>query len=59
MNIRSQVADVTKPLAATSEMVDGGNMVIMHRRGGVVKSVGREVEEKILKMVEKELILTS
>ena len=41
VNIRSQVADVTKPLAATNEMVDGGNMVIMHRRGGVVKSVKR------------------
>ena len=31
MCIKAQVADVTRPLAATAEMVDAGNIVINHK----------------------------
>ena len=40
----TQVADVTKPLAAATEAVDGGRTIILHRTGGIVKKPSHESE---------------
>lgn len=45
---KSQVANTTKPLAPTNEMVDGGNFIIMHNAGGMIKRVSASTEKDIL-----------
>ena len=37
VDIKAQVAKVTKPLASTVDMADAGNIVITHKDGGLVK----------------------
>ena len=50
----TQVADVTKPLAAASEAVDGGRTIILHRTGGIVKKLNHESEKKIRDIIKAE-----
>ena len=50
----TQVADVTKPLAAATEAVDGGRTVILHRTGGIVKKLSHESEKKIQDIIKAE-----
>ena len=54
MKIQSQVAKVTKPLAAATEAVDSGNMVILHKTGGIVKKLSHETKKKIRDLVKAE-----
>ena len=42
----TQLADVTKPLAAATEAVDSGRTIILHRTGGIVKKLSLESEQK-------------
>ena len=42
---KSQVASITKPLASTNETLDGGNLIIMRKLGGVIKSVSASTEK--------------
>ena len=49
---KSQVADITKPLASTNEMVDGGNVIIMHKAGGMIKRVSASTEADILNYIK-------
>ena len=42
VDIKVQVARITKPLASTIEMADAGNIVITHKlRGLVTGSIGK------------------
>ena len=50
----TQVADVTKPLAAATEAVDGGRTIILHRTGGIVKKLSLESEKKIRDIIKSE-----
>ena len=50
----TQVADVTKPLAAASEAVDTGRTIILHRTGGIVKKLSHESEKKIRDIIKAE-----
>ena len=54
MCIKAQVADITRPLAATAEMVDAGNIVINHKDGGVIKQVTQEQLERIMRAISNE-----
>jgi hypothetical protein len=53
LQIGTQVAEITKPLASVDEMVAGGMMVIMHRSGGIVKRLDSESERKIREIVKQ------
>ena len=48
MQVGTQVAEVTKPLASVDEMVSSGMMVIMHRSGGIAKRLDADSERRIL-----------
>ena len=48
------MADVTKPLAAATEAVDGGRTIILHRTGGIVKKLSPESEKKIRDIIKAE-----
>ena len=50
----TQVADVTKPLAAATEAVGGGRTIILHRTGGIVKKSSHESEKKIRDIIKAE-----
>ena len=50
----AQVADVTKPLAAATEAVDGGRTIILHRTEGIVKKLSLESEKKIRDIIKSE-----
>ena len=51
--VKSQVANITRPLAATSEMVGAGNLVIMHKSGGLMEQLSEEDQHKVMKLIEK------
>ena len=51
ISVKSQVADVTRPLASTAEMVDSGNIVLMYKSGGIIKQVTPEQERSILNIL--------
>ena len=55
-NVRmtAQVAAVTKPLASAFEMIENGNIVILHRTGGIVKKLSKSAEEKVRDIVKAE-----
>ena len=42
------MASITKPLASTIEVVDGGKVIIMHKLGGMIKRVNSSTEKDIL-----------
>ena len=52
MRMKSQVAEVTKPLAAANEMVESGNMIVLHRTGGIAKKLTHSDEEKIRDIIK-------
>ena len=54
MCIKAQVAEVTRPLAATAEMVDAGNIVINQKGGGIIKQVTEEHLARIMKAIQAE-----
>jgi hypothetical protein len=54
MKMTAQVAAITKPLASVTEMVDSGNIVIMHKTGGIVKRLSPDTERKIRDLVKSE-----
>ena len=49
-----QVASITKPLASTNEMVDGGNVIITHKLVGMIERVGASTEKDILNYMKIE-----
>ena len=51
MKFTAQVADVTKPLASVDEMVEAGNLVVLHKDGGVAKRLPKEVEKQIAAII--------
>ena len=51
MKFKSQVANIVKPLASANEMVDAGNLIIMHREGGAIKKLSEEDMAKVLKII--------
>ena len=54
VKMTAQVAAVAKPLASASEMTDSGNLVILHKTEGIVKTLSRIAEEKIRDIVKAE-----
>ena len=52
MQVVTQVAEVTQPLASVDEMVTSGMMVIMHRSGGIAKRLDADSERKIRDIVK-------
>ena len=50
----AQVADVTKPLASVDEMVGAGNLVVLHKDGGVAKKLSKEAETRIAAIIRGE-----
>ena len=54
VQMTAQVAAVTKPLASAFEMTETGNLVILHRTGGIVKKLSRAAEQKIRDIVKGE-----
>ena len=52
IQINTQVAEITKPLASVDEMVTSGMMVIMHKTGGIAKRLDLETERKIRDLVK-------
>ena len=53
LQIGTQVAEVTKPLASVDEMVASGMMVIMHRSGGIAKRLDADSERRIRDIVKQ------
>ena len=53
MNMTAQVAEIMKPLASVTEMVDSCNIVIMHKTGGIVTRLSPDTERKIDKFKSK------
>ena len=51
MNCTMQVADVTKPLVATNDLTEAGNLVVMSNSGGVAKKLSDEDVQKIMKII--------
>ena len=45
---------MTKPLAATGDMVDAGNIVVIHEHGGVIKTMSQETHAKVSKLIREE-----
>ena len=43
MSCEMQVAAVTKPLVATADMVEAGNLVMLTKTGGVAKRLPQEI----------------
>ena len=54
VDIKAQVAGVTKPLASIIEMADAGNIVITHRLGGPVKHLSPEALERVMEAIKRE-----
>ena len=54
VEITSQVADVTKPLASATEMADQGNLVVLHKTGGIVKKLDPETVKQIRDIIKKQ-----
>ena len=54
IKMQSQVAEVTKPLAAVNEIVDFGSIVIFHKAGGIVKKLSHAAEKAIRDISKKE-----
>ena len=54
VDIKAQVAKVTKPLASTIEMADAGNIVITHKTGGLVKQLSPEAVERVMMAIKRE-----
>ena len=54
VKFNAQVADITKPLASVDEMVESGNLVVLHKDGGVVKKLSKEAEMRIAAIVKGE-----
>ena len=52
LQVGTQVAEITKPLASVDEMVSSGMMVIMHRSGGIAKRLDPDTERKIRDLVK-------
>jgi len=52
IQVGTQVAEVTKPLASCDEMVNGGMMVIMHRSGDIAKRLDADSERRIRDIVK-------
>ena len=54
MRMNSQVASVTKPLAAANEMVESGNLVVLHKTGGIIKKMSHSAEKQIRDIIKAE-----
>ena len=54
VDIKAQVAKVTKPLASTIEMADAGNIVITHKTGGLVKQLSPEALTRVMAAIRRE-----
>ena len=54
VDIKAQVATVTKPLASTIEMADAGNIVITHKTGGLVKQLSPEALTRVMAAIRRE-----
>ena len=54
VEITSQVADVTKPLASATEMTDHGNLVVLHKTGGIVKKLSEKTVKEIRDVIKAE-----
>ena len=54
VDIKAQVAKVTKPLASTIEMADAGNIVITHKAGGLVKQLSPEALKRVMAAIRRE-----
>ena len=52
LQIGSQVAEVTKPLASEDDMVTSGMVVMIHNSGGIAKRFDSDSELKIRDMVK-------
>ena len=52
--IKNQVADITRPLAATLEMADADNLVVTWCDGGVIKKITPESLERIKEAIRRE-----
>ena len=53
LQIGTQVAEVTKPVASVDEMVASGMLVIMRRSGGIAKRLDADSERKIRDIVKQ------
>ena len=54
VDIRAQMAKVTKPLASTIEMADAGNIVITHKFGGLIKHLSPEAMNRVMEAIKRE-----
>ena len=54
LNITAQVVDVTKPLAAGGEIVDGGNWIILNKKGGATVKLDVESKKEIEDIVKRQ-----
>ena len=51
---KTQVAKVTKPLGSANEMVDAGNWIILHKKGGIVQRLKEETKRTIMEALRKD-----
>ena len=47
------MAAVTKPLVATADMVEAGNLVVLTKTGGVAKRLPQEIVDQIFDLIKK------
>ena len=53
MNCEMQVAAVAKPLVATADMVEAGNLVMLTKTGGVAKRLPQEIVDQIFDLIKR------
>ena len=54
MQIKTQVADITKPLVSTPEITSAGNIVVHWDTGGIIKQVTKESLKRIQEAIHHE-----
>ena len=54
VEIGTQVAEITKPLASVDEAMDSGTMVVMHNSKGIAKRLDMETERRIRDLAKDE-----
>ena len=52
LKVVAQVADITKPLASANEIVDAGNLVVMVKDEGLIKSLSPEDAKRVMDLIK-------
>ena len=52
ITVKTQIADVTRPSASTTGMVDAGNVVVLHKFGVIIQQLSRDQPSQLLRQAK-------